>query len=232
MRLRRTSVTTLLTAVIVLTPAAAQAAVVAAWRMDEGQGASVKRDSADRGGSNNGTIHNVRTGVPGLVSGKAYEFGGDSSYVEVPDNPSLDPGSANITLTATVQAADRPMPDDSYDLVRKGVTTTPGGEWKMEIKRAADPSVGQLLCVFKGVSGGNVVTVQRNASVDIVDGRKHTLKCVKTATTVRAIVDGKTFTTTKAAGSIANDQPVIVGAKSSADDVLQGVLDQVSIDIG
>jgi hypothetical protein len=32
-------------------------------------------------------------------------------------------------------------------------------------------------------------------------------------------------------GAISNDQPVLLGAKIPGDDVLQGVLDQVSIDI-
>lgn len=198
--------------------------------MDEPAEAGTMTDSA---GANHGRIYNVTTGQPGLSSGSAYRFGGSSSYVEVPDNDSLDPGSANITLTATVLADNGPMPDDSFDLVRKGLTTTAGGNWKMEIKRASDPSVGKLLCVFKGVvSGGTRVAVQRIANVDVVDGRSHTLKCIKTATAVQAVVDGKIFTNKKAAGSIANNQPVVVGAKTSTDDVLQGVLDQVVVDIG
>jgi hypothetical protein len=228
--MRRTAFTTLVTGVLVLVPSVAQAAVVAAWQMDEPSEAKIMNDSA---GANNGTIFNVQTGVPGLVGGKAYRFGGTTSYVQVPDDNSLDPGSANITLTASVRADNKPMPDDSYDLVRKGVTTTAGGEWKMEIKRKTDPSVGFLSCVFKGVvDGGRVVTVIRNANVDVVDGRTHTLKCQKTAKSVAAVVDGKVFTTSGAAGSIANNQPVIVGAKSSGDDVLQGVLDRVTVAIG
>jgi hypothetical protein len=231
--MRRLLITTVLAGGIALSPAAAEAAVVAAWQMDEPAKASTMVDSASLGGSNNGEIHNVETAVAALVSGKAYRFGGPTSYVEVADNAALNPGTANITLTATVRADDKGMPDDSYDLVRKGVTTTAGGEWKMEIKRTADPKVGRLLCVFKGVlPNGTVSTVQRNNSVDLIDGSIHTLKCVKTATAVSAVVDAKTATTTKAAGSIANNQPVIVGAKSAGDDVLQGVLDRVTVDIG
>jgi Concanavalin A-like lectin/glucanases superfamily len=231
--MQRIILTTLVATGIALAPAAAaQAAVVASWQMDEASGATTMKDSASLGGTNNGAIHNVRTGVPGLAGGRAYQFGGATSYVEVPDDAALDPGAADITLSATIKADNIAMPDDSYDLVRKGVTTTAGGDWKMEIHRAADPTVGRLLCVFKGVVGGSMVAVQRNASVDVIDGAKHTLKCVKTATKVTAIVDGKSFSTTKAAGSIANDQPVIVGAKSASDDVLQGVLDAVTVNIG
>ena len=215
-----------------LTPVAANAALVAEWRMDETSGSTMK-DSSGVGGANNGSIHGgVQIGEAGLVSGRAYRFGGTTAYVEVPDNSALDPGSSRIIISATVRADDKAMPYDSYDLARKGQTTTAGGDWKMEIHRAADPEVGRLLCVFKGVVGGSRVAVQRNASVDIVDGKKHHLKCIKTSSSVQAVVDGKTFTTTKAAGSIDNDQPVIVGAKSASNDVLQGVLDQVTISIG
>jgi hypothetical protein len=228
--MRRTAFTTLVTSALVLVPSVAQAAVVAAWQMDEASGAKKMIDSA---GSNDGSIFNVETGVPGLVSGKAYRFGGNTSYVQVPDAPSLDPGTASITLSAAVRADNVPMPDDSYDLVRKGVTTTAGGEWKMEIKRSSNASVGFLSCVFKGVGAkGSMVTVRRNTNVDVVDGRTHNVQCVKTATSVKAVVDGKVFSTSGAAGSIANNQPVVVGAKSSTDDALQGVLDRVTVAIG
>jgi hypothetical protein len=201
--------------------------------MDEEAGASIMLDSASAGGENNGAIRDVTTGDPGLVSGSAYTFDGANSMVQVPDSNLLDPGSSPMTVTATVRTVDRPMPDDSYDLVRKGVTTTRGGDWKMEIKRnPSNASVGRLHCSFKGVMADGVRrAVSRLAQVDVVDGRIHTLQCVRTATAVHAVVDGRVFTTAKVSGSISNDQPVIIGAKSLGDDVLLGTLDDVTIDI-
>jgi hypothetical protein len=62
---------------------------------------------------------------------------------------------------------DAPMDDDSYYVVRKGLAGRPGGDYKMEIKRAAaDPTVGKLNCLFQG-GGGRVREVARP---DIVDG--------------------------------------------------------------
>lgn len=231
--IRRTVKIGFLTVAFSIVPAAAHAAVVADWRMDEQAGASVMVDSASLGGTNNGRISAVTTGVPGLVAGYAYKFGGSNAFVEVPDNAALDPGIAAMRVTATVKTVDGPMPDDSYDLVRKGLTTTAGGNWKMEIKRkATDYSIGRLHCVFKGVINGSRVSVRSLASVDIVDGRQHTVSCIKTATSVQAVVDGRAFTKLQQTGAISNDQPVLLGAKIPGDDVLQGVLDQVSIDIG
>jgi hypothetical protein len=224
----------LLAGALTVLPTEAGAEVVAHWHMDEEPGAEVMHDSAPAGGDNDGDIVNVTTGEPGLVSGNAYTFHGETPYVEVPDDNSLDPGSSPMTMTATVRTVDGPMPDDSYDLVRKGYSNTRGGDWKMEIKRnPSNHSVGRLHCSFKSVMpDGRRRVVARVAQVDIVDGRIHTLQCVRTATAVRAVVDGRVFTKTGAAGTIANNQPVIVGAKASGDDVLQGTLDEVIIDIG
>lgn len=222
------------TLLVVLAPSTAFAALVAEWAMDEPAGATTMADSAPLGDASNGAISSVVTGEPGLAGGNAYHFSGATSFVSVPDNPSLDPGAADITVQATFQIADGEMLDDSYDIVRKGVTSTKGGHWKMEIKRSGiDSTVGKPLCVFKGInSDGTKVAVQRSANVDVVDGNVHTLQCVKTATSVRAVIDGRTFTTTKAAGSIGNNQPVILGSKVAGDDVFQGVLDQVTVNIG
>lgn len=221
-------------AIVVLGPSVAYAALVAEWKMDETSGSTMFDSASGIGGANNGTINSVVIGVDPLVSGRAYQFDGATSYISVPDNDALDPGNQNITLQATVKIEDGQILDDSYDIVRKGVTTTAGGNWKMEIKRSGtDTTVGKLLCVFKGVvSSGSRVAVQRIASVDIVDSRSHTLKCIKTATSVQAVVDGRIFTNTKAAGSIANTQDVLLGSKVAGDDVFQGVIDQVTIDIG
>jgi hypothetical protein len=228
-------VPTLVAAVVTVAPAAAaQAAVVAHWQMDEPAGASVMLDSAS-GGAHDGRIVNVVTGAAGLVpdGGSAYTFNEATSYVEVAEDDRLDPGTAPISLTATVQAVDGAMSDDSYDLVRKGVVTTKGGYWKMEIKRTPDASVGRLHCVFKGVMpDGSRQMVKRLAKPDLVDGGIHTVQCVRSGNTVTAVVDGKPYTTNKPTGSIANNQPVILGAKLAGDDVLRGSLDEVIIEIG
>lgn len=227
---------TLAAAAIALAPTAAAADdnEVAHWHMDEDAGASVMVDSAPLDGANNGEIVDVTTGVPGLVSGNAYTFNGSTSYVRVPDSDALDPGTSPVTLTVTVRAVDAPMPDDSYDLVRKGYSTTKGGDWKLEIKRSlADHSVGYLNCVFTGVMpDGSRRAVKKVAKVDVVDGLVHQLQCVRTATAVQAVVDGNVFTNRHASGAISNDQPVFVGAKQAQDDELQGTLDEVIVAIG
>ena len=202
-------------------PAWAVLLKAADWQMDETSGQML--DSS--GNNNNGTPKDV------VRTGSAYVFNGSTSYVAVPDSDSLDPEGKDITLRAGVKVTDTPMDDDSYDIVRKGLVTTPGGDYKMEIKRAADPTVGKLHCLFKGDGG----TVDIVAPQDIVDGNGHKLECIKTSTSVVARVDGKSGSTKAgSAGSIANASAVMVGAKTAAplDDTFDGSMDFVSIDIG
>jgi hypothetical protein len=190
------------------------------WQMNETSGQMT--DSS--GNENNGDPTDVRQ------RGSRYLFNGSTSYVAVPDSDSLGPLEKDITLRARVKVTDAPMDDDSYDIVRKGLAGRPGGDYKMEIKRAADPTVGKLHCLFKGDGG----TVDKVARRDIVDGNWHTLECIKTSTSVVAKVDGSGGSTKAgSAGSISNATDVMVGAKTAVplDDTFDGKMDFVSIDI-
>jgi hypothetical protein len=206
---------------LMASPAAWAALLKAAdWQMNETSGQMI--DSSANG--NNGTPTDVRR------TGSTYVFNGSTSRVVVADNNSLDPAERDITLTARVLVNGGALDDDSYDVVRKGLAATAGGDYKMEIKGTSDPRVGQLHCLFKG-SGGRV---NRVAPVDVVDGNWHTLECIKTSTSVVARVDGgKAYTRTGSAGSISNAREIMVGAKTAnpLDDMFDGSMDFVSIDI-
>ncbi len=201
-------------------PAWAVLVKAAGWKMNNTSGPMI---DSSRHHNNGIPSHIVRTG-------STYVFNGSTSRVVVPDDASLDPAGKGITLTASVRVNGPSLDDDSYDVVRKGLTTTPGGDYKMEIKRASNPRVGQLHCLFKG-SGGRVVN--RVALPDIVDGNWHRLACIKTSTSVVAKVDGRSYARRGSAGSISNSKAVIVGAKTTRplDDVFHGSMDFVRIDI-
>jgi hypothetical protein len=224
-RMKRTVVLSATVIVVLLLAAPSYADVLltgADWQMDETSGQMLEDSS---GNNNNGTPKDV------VRTGSAYVFNGSTSYVAVPDAGSLDPQAKDIKLTARIRVNGQALDDDSYDIVRKGLAGRPGGDYKMEIKRAADPTVGKLHCLFKGDGG----TVDKVARRDIVDGNWHTLECIKTSTSVMARVDGKSGSTKAgSAGSIANGSAVMVGAKTAdpLDDVFDGSMDFVSIEIG
>jgi Concanavalin A-like lectin/glucanases superfamily len=210
---------TLVVALVVLIASPAWAVLLKAadWRMNEG---SRKMIDSSRHHNNGTPSHVVRTG-------SHYVFNGRTSRVVVPDHGSLDPANKEIVLRASVRVSGASMDDDSYDIVRKGLVTTPGGYYKMEIYRTSNRKVGKLHCLFKGSRG----TVQKWAKRDLVDGRWHTLACIKKRNSVVARVDGKSYTRRGSAGSIANSSRVMVGAKqvASLDDVFDGSMNFVSI---
>jgi hypothetical protein len=195
-----------------------QTGLIALWHMDETSG-TVMYDSA---GSHNGTLYSTQLGLPGF-SGTAYGFNGSSSYVSVPSTSDLNPGSADITITIHLKTTGTPPPPPAdWDLIRKGLYTSTGGEYKMEFQQS-----GQASCGFHGSVGYSELA----AGPALNDGRWHTIECVKTSTAIEVIVDGQTYSQAATIGTIANTDAVVIGARPGSD-WYQGELDEASIQIG
>jgi hypothetical protein len=182
-------------------------------------------DSSGHG--NHGTTKNI-TSVSG-TSGKGYHFNGSSSIVTVPSSNSLNPGSSPIRLTVRVKFGRVPSPSvGDYDLIRKGLSFTAGGEYKMEIFPNSDWSQGQALCHFRGSSGTGILKKGPN----LADGKWHTISCYKTASAIQLTVDGTTYIKAVTIGSITNSAPLTLGAKSIGGDWYRGDMDEVAVQIG
>src|SRR5213079_1773429 len=123
--------------------------------------------------------------------------------------------------TIHVKTTQAPASPD-WDLIRKGLYTTPGGEWKMEYQ----PS-GQASCGFKGSSGYSELI----AGPAINDRQWHTIRCVKTPSAIQVVVDGQTFSKAANVGSIANSDPVVIGARPGSE-FFRGSLDEASVTYG
>jgi hypothetical protein len=200
----------------VATPAST---LVAQWHMDETTGTTMK----DSAGSNPGTLHSVTLGRAG-VSGTAYGFDGAHSYVTVPSDGSLNPGSSPITFTVHVRYTVTPPsgPTTDYDVLRKGVSATSGGFYKLEIR----PD-NRAICRFAGSSGD--VSVHTGPALN--DGNWHAVSCTRTAQAVTLTVDGHAYTSAHAAGRISNSAALVIGAKPGSD-YYRGDLDEVTVRIG
>ena len=192
--------------------------IVAQWHMDEPSGSTM----VDSAGSHDGVLHSVQLGVSGF-SGTAYGFNGTSSYVDVASAPDLNPGSADITFTIDLQTSGTPpaAPGD-WDLFRKGLYTTGGAEYKMELQQN-----GQVSCGFQGTGG----YAELAAGPAVNDGQWHTVSCVKTSTAIQVVVDGQAFSKAANVGSISNTTDVIIGSRPGSD-WYKGQLDEASIQIG
>jgi hypothetical protein len=202
-------------ATTVVQASSGQAGVVALWHMDETSG-TVMHDSV---AGHDGTLFSVQLGVPGF-SGTAFGFTG-SSYVSVPSAADLNPGSAVITVTIHLKTTSVPATPD-WDLIRKGLYTSPGGEFKMEYQ-----PTGQASCGFKGSTNyGELIT-----GPALNDGQWHTVQCVKTSSDIKLIVDGQTFSKSFNIGSIANTDAVPIGARPGSE-YFKGSLDEAGVQVG
>lgn len=181
----------------------------ASWQFNETSGSAI--DSTGNG--NSGTQHGGVT-----RTGTGYDFDGSTGYVSVPDSSTLDPGSGNIALTIRFNVDPVPRGYD-YDLVRKGLSTTVGGDYKAEVLFG-----GKGLCHFRGST--NSATITGGSGLET---GTHTLKCVKTGSSVQLLVDGSVKASkTITVGSISNGSSVPLGAKPG-DDFTNGFIDFIQI---
>jgi hypothetical protein len=206
------------TLVAVASPANAALTVRANWQMNS---LPTLVDSA--GGDNNGTTKNI------TLKNGYYSFNGTSSAATTPDKANLDPGTLGIRLSARVSITTIPESAlETYDIVRKGVTTTTGGYYKMEIlKNASGHAVAA--CRFKDSSGR---AGEAYGTVNLVNKGFVTITCTKTSTGVTVSAGGQTVTAPKTLGSISNSAPVFIGTKGDATDYFKGLMDWVKIEIG
>ncbi len=171
------------------------------WHLDETSGSTAFDAS---GNSNDGAAYNVGT------DGSGYLFDGSSSLVVVPSSTSLNPGTSAFSFSVTFRTNVPPGTGLDYDLMRKGLTTTSGGEYKVEVLQANGKT--RALCVIKDSAKK---ALQIRGTTDLADGRVHTITCSRTATGLTVVVDGLApRTKSGTSGSISNTAPLSLGAKA------------------
>jgi hypothetical protein len=208
-------------AILLGTMGPAQAAtLVASWSMNDTGGTMA--DATGRG--HTGTLHNVAVGQPGR-SGAAYGFTRKPAYVTVPSSPDFSPGAGNFRFTLSVRFGAPPSAAVvDFDVLRRGLSTTAGGDYKAEILGS-----GRAFCLYRGSAGA----VSLSAGPSLADNRWHTITCARVGESVVLTVDGTQWTKAGKIGSITNSASVFIGAKSSAgDDQYTGLMDEVSITKG
>jgi hypothetical protein len=224
----------LATAAVLLVASAAAAAEtpLASWDMEQ---TAAMIDSSVVGG-HNGTTTAISS-IDGVI-GHGYSFNGVTSRVVV-SNPDgdLNPGDRDFSFTVHVRFTEAPSVNQgTYDLMRKGNSTTPGGYWKTEVVRA-DTGAARIGCYFGGSANPSA---KRVAGGDLADDAWHTITCKRTTATPTApakiwtIIDGVAASKTVTVGTIANSDPVLLGSKTATGkvgDPYKGWMDEVSISI-
>jgi hypothetical protein len=192
----------------------------ALWQMED------PTQLLDDSGNNDGTTTNI-TGVEG-VDGNGYQFDGAGSIATVPSSDSLNPGDADFAITVHVRFTEPPSTTvGDYDLIRKGLAATRGGDYKMEILPRKSNTQAKAFCFFKDSSKtvGKIVK-----GPNLADGDWHEVVCTKSSSSVELTVDGRTYTNSVRLGSISNDEPVTIGAQTRSADWYEGDMDEVSVD--
>jgi hypothetical protein len=196
------------------------ATLVANWQMNETSGTKM----IDATGKHPGTIKNVGLGSAGFA-GTAYNFAGKPSYVSVSNAADLNPGTGAFTISLHLKFAKVPSSTvGDFDLIRKGLASTSGGSWKIEILRS-----GKALCNYRSPSNQGEIS----AGPNLADNKWHTISCARTATQVILTVDGTPYVLAKAVKGISNTSGVLVGAKNTTgEDQTTAILDEVTITAG
>jgi len=223
-RLSLASVAAVAPVLALANPASAALTTVADWQMETTQ---TMVDSS--GSGNDGTTFAVSP-TDG-VTGSGYHFDGSlTSHVEVADNGTLNPDTAEFRVDLHVRFPAAPSSTvGDYDLIRKGLKTTTGGDWKIEILTGSTGAANPRCWWSDGTNAQSIRGTQ-----DLADGAWHSITCVKTSSANQLIVDGTTISATprNPIGAITNSAPVVVGQKWGGGDQYTGDMDDITIQKG
>ena len=179
------------------------AGVVGHWELNEPGAAAVAADSSGYG--NDGADYNIQG------DGEAYTFNGTDSRVIVPESNVLDPRGADFSFGVTLQMSQAPEIGETYDVLRKGLTTTTGGDYKLEIANVNGLALGR--CIVKDAQKVAAIT---RAATSLADGAAHDVTCSRVGNSVTISVDGvvKAKKTVTLLGTVSNAASLAIGAKA------------------
>ncbi|MGH3471985.1 MAG: LamG-like jellyroll fold domain-containing protein, partial [Nocardioidaceae bacterium] len=157
--------------------------------------------------------------------GTAYSFVPEGSWVEIPSSDSLNPGTRDFSFSAWIKVSQAPTADQTYDAVRKGLTTTKTGDFKFEMSKG-----GKVRCIAKDSArhAASVYGPVRNYA----DGSWHYFTCARTGSSWSITIDGITRSKLGSLGSISNGSALSIGSKYGDQDDVVGLLDEVQFTIG
>jgi hypothetical protein len=182
----------------------------------------VVTDSSGRG---NDGIKQGRTllGEPGRF-GTAYSFEVEGSWVQVASEPGLNPDLRDFMISGWVNFAAAPGPGETFDVFRKGLSYTRGGEYKLEILPG-----GRVKCSAKDWRGHTGWVIDK---ADVADGRWHHVGCVRTGSVWSVMVDGTISSKAVDLAAISNDMALSIGSKYGSEDMPRGLVDEVTLVAG
>jgi hypothetical protein len=168
-------------------------------------------------GTNNGTLVNGAGFAPGEV-GQAFSFDGVSSYVSIPDSPSLDTFVSSITIETWIR-----MNQLTADWNWEGIVTKGNSSWRLQV------TAGAKTVAFSATGVSPHADLYGSRSV--YDGQWHHVAGVYDGTNMFLYVDGTLDVSQPATGSISqNSLPLCIGQTAdSTGYYFNGLIDEASI---
>lgn len=194
------------------------------WHFDEPADESTAEDSS--GYRNDGRLRGgVAAGQEG-IRGNAYSFATDGSWVEVPSSESLNPGTSDFSYSAYVKLSLAPMKTgETYDIIRKGLVNTTGGEYKLEVVR-----YGRVACTAK--DSDKVVARVVGPKTSVADNEWHFIGCERRGSAWRVTVDSAVKSKLVTFGSVSNSRSLSLGSKYGKEDATPGLVDEPKVTVG
>jgi hypothetical protein len=199
----------------------------------------------DSGTGNTGVVVTAFGGSIGIAADAAGSIGSVADFpadcasqpcpnalIQIADAPTLDPMTADFEFGARIlmQANET---DDGENVLQKGITDEPGGQWKLQVDKAG----GLPSCVVSGRAPGESSDrrVVLLSSITVADGVWHQVMCRRSATLLEIVVDGVVRgTAAMPAVTLNSSAPVTIGAKwvtPSENDQFHGMLDDVFMSV-
>jgi hypothetical protein len=175
------------------------------WAFDESGTPAVAADSS--GNHNDGTDYNIQG------DGQAYSFNGTNSRVIVPTSSTLNPGTGGFSFGVTLLMTQAPAVGETYDVLRKGLSTTAGGDYKFEVANVNGLALGRCI-----VRDSQKVAAITRAGTSLADGAQHDVTCTRAGNSISISVDGvtKATKTVTSLGTVSNSSDLAVGAKAES----------------
>jgi len=177
---------------------------------------SAEGNVIDSIGTNNGTLVGGAMYAPGEV-GQAFSFDGSTGYVSIPDSPSLDQFTTNITIEAWIK-----VNQTNSDYNWRGLVTKGNSSWRMQ----ETPDVGRIYFAGSGLS------TDLSGNRNLNDEQWHHVATIYDGTNIYLYVDGVLDASTPATGTIwQNNSPVEIGNTYNNPNnyCFDGLIDEASI---
>lgn len=174
---------------------------------------------------------------------KFHRLSGDDRYdrIRTPSARSLNPRLARFTYGARVKVTrNAEWSHTEMAVLRHGDTDTPGGDYKIELKKTDGGTVVAFCAMHDGDGDGMGYVRGKGSLKTIADGRWHTLTCARLdRNTVSLTVDGHVTrrSTSGELGALVSKDPLLIGFHFRKDGVsgreqFVGLMDGIHVSVG